>query len=128
MLGALRSLGVRVVLGGSNTGQSSLADLMSLQFDRFKMERDLVAAIDNAPNALSIIRAFAMLGRELGVETTADGIETMQQLRVAREAGFDDVQGALMSPPLPASAVRQMLQRAFDQMDETPFEARQAAG
>jgi diguanylate cyclase (GGDEF)-like protein len=128
MLGALRSLGVRVVLGGSGTGQSSLGDLLSLQFDRLKLERNLVAAIDNAPNALTIVRAFAALGRELGVETTADGIETMAQLRAVHDAGFSDVQGTLMARPMTAHAMREMLREAFDRMDETPLLSMQASG
>ena len=128
MLGALRSLGVRVVLGGSGTGQSSLGDMLSLPFDRLKLERNLVAAIDTGPNALTIVRAFAALGRELGVETTADGIETMAQLRAAHAAGFSEVQGTLMARPMPADAVRQMLQQAFDRMDELPYRSMQASG
>lgn len=128
MLGALRSLGVRVVLGGSGTGQSSLGDLLSLQFDRLKLERNLVAAIDTTPNALTIVRAFAALGRELGVATTADGIETMAQLRAAHAAGFDEVQGTLMARPMPAGAVRQMLQQAFDRMEQLPYQSMQATG
>jgi len=126
MLGALRSLGVRLVLGGSGTGQSSLGDLLSLQFDRLKLERNLISAIDTAPTALTIVRAFAALGRELGVETTADGIETMAQLRAAHEAGFSDVQGPLLARPMSTEAMRQMLQQAFDQMEETPYLSMQA--
>jgi diguanylate cyclase (GGDEF)-like protein len=128
MLGALRSLGVRVVLGGSGSGQAALGDLLSLQFDRLKLERNLVAAIDNAPNAMTLVRAFAALGRELGVETTADGIETAAQLRAAHEAGISDVQGALMARPMPAPAMREMLRQAFDRMDEAPLLPMQASG
>ena len=127
-LGALRSLGVRVVLGGSGTGQSSLSDLLSLQFDRLKLERGLLSAIDSIPNATTIVRAFAALGRELGVDTTADGIETMAQLRAAHGAGFTDVQGSLMARPMSAQAVREMLQSAFDRMDEPPLMSMQASG
>ena len=127
-LGALRSLGVRVVLGGSGPGQSSLGDLLSLQFDRLKLERSMMSALDETPNALTIVRAFAALGRELGVATTADGIETASQLRAAHAAGFDDVQGALMAHPMPADTVRQMLQQAFDRMDAAPYQPMQSAG
>ena len=119
---------MRVVLGGAGTGQASLSDLLNLQFDRLKLERGIVAAIESTPSALTVVRAFAALGRELGVETTADGIETMAQLRAAHAAGFSDVQGGLMAHPMPAEDMREILQQAFDQMDETPMLAMQASG
>ncbi len=128
MLGALRSLGVRVVLGGAGTGQASLSDLLNLPFDRLKLERGIVAAVESAPSALTVVRAFAALGRELGVETTADGVETMAQLRAAHAAGFSDVQGGLMASPMPAEDMREILRQAFDQMDETPMPAMLASG
>ncbi len=127
ILGALRSLGVRVALGGTDTGQTSLCDLMSLPFNRLKLERNLIAAIDSNANATALVRAFAALGQQLGVETAADGVETMAHLRAVHAAGFDDVQGPLMARPMPVEAVRELLQQSFDRMDETPFHPMQAS-
>ena len=58
-----------------------------------------------------IIRAIAGLGASLGIETTAEGIETAEQLEIVRRAGCTEMQGYLVSPPRPASEVPELIAR-----------------
>jgi diguanylate cyclase (GGDEF)-like protein/PAS domain S-box-containing protein len=96
----LRDLGVRIALDDFGTGYSSLNYLRSFPFDKLKIDRCFIAGIaEGNEESLAIVRAVAKLGRSLGIETTAEGIETRQQLQLARKEGFTEGQGFWLSVP-----------------------------
>ncbi len=80
-------------------GYSSLSYLRSFPFDKIKIDRSFIADIDSNRDNAAIVRAMADLGASLRIETTAEGVETPEQLAVARNCGCTQVQGYLVSPP-----------------------------
>jgi diguanylate cyclase (GGDEF)-like protein len=103
MLHQLRGLGIRIAMDDFGTGYSSLNYLRSFPFDRIKIDRCFTTDVDRDRGDGAIIQAIATLGASLGVETIAEGIETIDQLELVRRAGCTEVQGYLISRPRPAA-------------------------
>lgn len=91
------------------TGYSSLSYLRSFPFDKIKIDRSFVRELASRGDAIAIVRAVTGLGRSLGVPTTAEGVETREQLALLRQEGCNEVQGYLFGPPRPAAEVEKML-------------------
>lgn len=108
ILHALRKMGVRIALDDFGTGYSSLSYLSSFPFDKIKIDRSFVSELSDNPETEAIVRAVAQLGRELGMTTTAEGVETEAQLDLVRSLGCVEMQGYLFSPPLPQSAISRL--------------------
>jgi diguanylate cyclase (GGDEF)-like protein len=105
----LRTLGVRIALDDFGTGYSSLSYLRSFPFDKIKIDRCFVADLsDTDEDALAILRAVAGLGLSLGIATTAEGVETNEQLQKVREEGCTEMQGYLFSPPRPIEEIARL--------------------
>jgi diguanylate cyclase (GGDEF)-like protein len=100
----LRELGVRIALDDFGTGYSSLSHLQSFPFDRIKIDRSFIKDIEGA-GSLNIVRAVAALAKGLGMETTAEGVETQQQLDAVKLEGCTEMQGFLFSRALPAHEI-----------------------
>ncbi|WP_439407322.1 PAS-domain containing protein [Bradyrhizobium sp. DASA03076] len=105
MLHQLRALGVRVSLDDFGVGYSSLSYLRKFPFDRIKIDRSFVGTLGESPESVAIVRTIASLGSVLGVETTAEGVETIEQLDFVRECGCTAVQGYYFGKPCPAAEV-----------------------
>ncbi len=101
ILDRLKGLGIRLALDDFGTGYSSLGYLQSFPFDRVKIDRRFVAKLGRSAEALAIVRAVVDLARGLGMATTAEGVETREQLALLRQAGCDEVQGFLTGRPAP---------------------------
>ena len=97
----LRELGVRVSMDDFGTGYSSLSYLRSFPFDKIKIDRSFVKDLASKPDGEAIIRAIAGLGKSLGMTTVAEGVETAEQMQRIRLEGCTDVQGYLISRPVP---------------------------
>ncbi len=111
----LRAIGVRISMDDFGTGFSSLSYLRSFPFDKIKIDqsfiRDLTAAKGSGGNAEAIVRAIAGLGSNLGMRTTAEGVETQEQLDRVRREGCTEVQGYLLSRPAPAGDVSELIRK-----------------
>jgi EAL domain-containing protein (putative c-di-GMP-specific phosphodiesterase class I) len=105
----LRAQGVRISLDDFGTGYSSLSYLRSFPFDKIKIDRSFVQELASRDDSMAIVRAVAGLGRSLGIVTTAEGVETEEQLELLRREGCTQAQGYLFSPPRPAAEVESML-------------------
>jgi diguanylate cyclase (GGDEF)-like protein len=105
----LQLLGVRISMDDFGTGYSSLSYLRSFPFDKIKIDQSFVRDIVEKPDAIGIIRAIAGLGRSMGMTTTAEGVETQQQLDQMREEGCTEVQGYFYSRPVPADNIAELL-------------------
>jgi predicted signal transduction protein with EAL and GGDEF domain len=105
----LRALGVRISMDDFGTGYSSLSYLRSFPFDKIKIDRSFMRDLTTKGDSLAIIKAVIGLGHSLGMSTTAEGVETEEQLRAVREQGCNEVQGYYFSPPLSPQAVLTML-------------------
>jgi diguanylate cyclase (GGDEF)-like protein len=108
---ALRDLGVGLVLDDFGTGYASLSQLARFHFDKIKIDRSFISSPDAAAEHAAIVRAIAALGISLGVPTTAEGVETVQQLDRVRENGCTSVQGYYYSKPVPAGDIASLLAR-----------------
>ncbi|MEX0852296.1 MAG: EAL domain-containing protein [Bauldia sp.] len=108
----LRGLGVRVSMDDFGTGYSSLSYLRSFPFDKVKIDQSFVRDLASGEGGRAIVSAVIGLGRSLGMSTTAEGVETEDQLDLVRDQGCTEVQGFLLSPPLPASAVDKLFAKA----------------
>ncbi len=97
----LRALGVRTSLDDFGTGYSSLGYLYSFAFDEVKLDRSFVEGLSHNPRAEAVCRAVLDLGRALGMQVCAEGIETPPQLAFLREAGCNLLQGYLLGRPRP---------------------------
>jgi diguanylate cyclase (GGDEF)-like protein/PAS domain S-box-containing protein len=103
MLHQLRGLGVRIAMDDFGTGYSSLSYLRSFPFDKIKVDRSFLSDTTSNGESEAILRAIAELGATLGIVTTAEGIETTEQLELVRRAGCTEGQGYLISRPRPIS-------------------------
>jgi EAL domain-containing protein (putative c-di-GMP-specific phosphodiesterase class I) len=106
----LRRLGVRIAMDDFGTGYSSLSYLRSFPFDRIKIDRAFVQDLGRKPDCIAIFETIVGLGRGLGIATTAEGVETPEQLRIVADLGCSEVQGFLLGAPGPASRVPELLQ------------------
>ena len=105
MLYQLRELGVRIAMDDFGTGYSSLSYLQSFPFDKIKIDRSFVKDIADGAGSLNIVRAVAALANGLGMATTAEGVETQEQLDTVQSEGCTEMQGFLLSKPLPAHEI-----------------------
>jgi diguanylate cyclase (GGDEF)-like protein len=110
VLHALRRLGVRIAMDDFGTGYSSLSYLRSFPLDKLKIDQCFVRDLGTTDGARFIVRTIISLARSLGMTTTAEGVETEEQLAWLRAEGCVEVQGYLFSLPRPASAVPGLLQ------------------
>lgn len=96
----LRSLGINLVLDDFGTGYSSLGYLRRASFSTIKIDRSFVkSATRGSTESLAIIRAIVSMAEELGMKTTAEGIENIREMDVMRELGCTQLQGYLFSRP-----------------------------
>jgi diguanylate cyclase (GGDEF)-like protein len=110
VLEQLRSLGVRVVMDDFGTGYSSLGYLRDFQFDKIKIDQSFVRDVSRTNASFAIIQAITELGRKFGISTTAEGVETQEQLQLVLREGCTEAQGWIFSQPLPATKVGQLIE------------------
>jgi EAL domain-containing protein (putative c-di-GMP-specific phosphodiesterase class I) len=101
----LRALGVLMALDDFGTGFSSLSYLQRFPFDKVKIDRTFILDLEHRPQSLTIVRAMVELCHALGMDTTAEGVETEAQFQAVQLQGCHFAQGYLISPPVPASAL-----------------------
>ncbi|MGO3929838.1 putative bifunctional diguanylate cyclase/phosphodiesterase [Rhodopseudomonas pseudopalustris] len=101
----LRALGVSVALDDFGTGYSSLSYLTRFPFDQIKIDKFFSMNLIDRRDCAAIVSSVITLARGLGISTVAEGVETVRQFELLREAGVDYFQGYLFGPPVPASAL-----------------------
>lgn len=102
MLGRLRALGVQVALDDFGTGYSSLALLRDLPIDMLKIDRSFIASMTESSRDHRLVRAIIGIAGDLGMRTTAEGVETPAQHQALLDLGCTRAQGWLFGRPLPA--------------------------
>ncbi len=117
LLAEIHALGVSLSIDDFGTGYSSLSRIGQFPFDRLKIDRSFIRGLGAARRPGTgrdpawMIRAIAALGAGLGVSTVAEGVETPAQARLVREAGATEMQGYLVSRPVPEDAVPALIAR-----------------
>ncbi|WP_409329787.1 putative bifunctional diguanylate cyclase/phosphodiesterase [Trujillonella humicola] len=107
---ALRLMGVHVALDDFGTGHSSLHHLGALPIDVLKLDRDFVARVDRDPRSRALCESVIAIGRALGLDVVAEGVETPAQLGVLRGLGCGFAQGFLLSRPLRLTQLTALLE------------------
>jgi diguanylate cyclase (GGDEF)-like protein len=111
----LRELGIRISMDDFGTGYSSLSYLRSFPFDKIKIDRCFISGLGENSEADAIVHAVADLAESLSMTTTAEGVETVEQLAALRRLGCTDVQGFLYSPPVPVKELAKFLAKETGQ-------------
>ena len=114
-LHAIRDLGVRISMDDFGTGYSSLSYLRSFPFDKIKIDRSFIRDLGTQGSG-AIVRAMLGLGKTLGMQVMAEGVETEQQLAWLRNEGCSEAQGYLFGTPKSASSVPQLLMNSYTQL------------
>lgn len=109
VLHQLRDLGIKIAMDDFGTGYSSLGYLRSFPFDKIKIDQSFIRDLPTKQDSVAIIRAVVGLSSSLGITTTAEGVETKEQLASVTAEGCNEVQGYLFSRPQPAAEVQRIL-------------------
>ncbi|MFA5958470.1 EAL domain-containing protein [Hyphomicrobium sp.] len=102
-------LGVEIAMDDFGTGYSSLSSLTKVPFQKIKIDRSFVRDLAVSMEARAILATIVDLARTLGMRTTAEGVETNEQLDIVKEYGCTLVQGFLFNRPEPADVIRKIL-------------------
>ncbi len=111
VLHQLRDLGIRIAMDDFGTGYSSLGYLRRFPFDKIKIDQSFIQDLPNREESLAIVRAVVGLGSSLGITTTAEGVETQEQLTSLSSEGCTEFQGFLFSEPRPADEMPEIFRR-----------------
>jgi diguanylate cyclase (GGDEF)-like protein/PAS domain S-box-containing protein len=101
----LKNFGITIVLDDFGTGYSSLSQLVMFPFDKIKIDKSFTQNLTKRADCAAIISATLTLAQSLSIETTAEGVETIEQSRLLRLAGVTSLQGYLFKRPVPASEI-----------------------
>ena len=108
-LGLLKRLGVRLAIDDFGTGYSSLAYLHQFPIDILKIDRSFVSGVAHSNEAAALVHALVQLGKALGLEIIAEGIENQDQRQHLLEEEVDTGQGFLFARPLDVESVGKLL-------------------
>jgi diguanylate cyclase (GGDEF)-like protein len=111
ILNQLRALGIKIAMDDFGTGFSSLSYLRSFPLDKIKIDRSFVKDLGVSSGNEVIIRSIIEIAKTLNMTTTAEGVETRQQLIQLRDLGCDDAQGYFLSKPLAIDQLRDFIAR-----------------
>jgi diguanylate cyclase (GGDEF)-like protein len=109
ILHQLRNLGIRIVMDDFGTGYSSLGYLRSFPFDKIKIDQSFIQDLPAKQDSVAIVRAVVGLSSSLGITTTAEGVETEEQLASLTAEGCNEFQGFLFSLPKTAADIARLL-------------------
>jgi diguanylate cyclase (GGDEF)-like protein len=115
-LHGLRQIGVRIALDDFGTGYSSLSYLRSFPFDKLKIDQSFVREMATRQDCWLIVKAVTDLASQLGITTTAEGVETVEQLERIRQAGCAEAQGYYFDRPQPRTAIRRWFAQHLEEV------------
>lgn len=110
LIGELRRLGVRTIIDNFGTGYASLSYLKNLPVDGIKIDRAFVQDLPADRGNAAIVQAITTMAAKLGLQAMAEGVETAAELRGLRSLDCDQVQGTLISEPLPFAQLKEFLE------------------
>lgn len=126
----LKTLGVRIAMDDFGTGYSSLSTLQSFPFDKLKIDRSFTQKLDSSEQSAMIVRAVIGLARNLKIPVLAEGVESVKHIDFLKSENCDEMQGFLISHPLPEAAIQGFmdeLDKAKDTAVETPAQTAMAS-
>lgn len=116
ILNGLKAIGVNIAMDDFGTGYSSLGYLNSFPFDKIKIDRSFISSLNEQDKSKAIVRSVISLGESLNMITTAEGVETTEQVAFLIEEGCQQVQGFFFGRPRPAKELTEFLRnwKGFD--------------
>jgi diguanylate cyclase (GGDEF)-like protein/PAS domain S-box-containing protein len=111
VLRRIKATGARIWLDDLGTGQSSLRHLKRWPLDRIKIDHSFVREVPDDPSDAAIVSAVIAMAHALGLKVIAEGVETQPQLEFLRQQDCEEVQGHLVSRPLPPEGISELLRR-----------------
>ena len=108
-LRAIKELGVRIAVDDFGTGYSSLAYLQQFPVDCLKIDRSFTNAITTSPESKALIGTLVQLGKDLGLRTLAEGVETTGEMDHLRDEHVNEAQGFLLARPLDPETLESQL-------------------
>ena len=117
---ALKRTGVRIAIDDFGTGYSSLAYLQQFPVDTLKIDRSFISSMAKSPESGALIRTLVQLGKTLGLETLAEGIEETEQYSQLEREHCDSGQGFLYARPLEVEALEEFLSHQFERLRTNP--------
>jgi diguanylate cyclase (GGDEF)-like protein len=116
-LQAIKDLGVRIAIDDFGTGYSSLGYLRQFPVDCIKIDKSFTNAISTSSESKALVRTFVQLGKDLGLKTLAEGVETTGEMDMLQSGHVDEAQGFLMARPLDADALETQILAPLRAMD-----------
>jgi len=107
----LRELGIRVAIDDFGTGYSSLSSLINFPFDKIKIDRSFVHNLLSKSDSRAIIQAVVQLANSLGLQTTAEGVESQGEVDYLKRVGCTEAQGYLFGKAVPPKDINSLLNR-----------------
>ncbi|MCW9024126.1 MAG: EAL domain-containing protein [Gammaproteobacteria bacterium] len=121
VLNTIKQLGIKLALDDFGTGYSSLSYLRRFPFDKLKIDRSFIKDITNKPEDAAITHTIGEMAHSLKMTVIAEGVETELQATYLRRSACDEIQGYLISKPVPAAEFMRLLQHPvqyFDHIEE----------
>jgi EAL domain-containing protein (putative c-di-GMP-specific phosphodiesterase class I) len=103
LMAELHRMGVRLSIDDFGTGYSSLSTLRKLPLDEIKIDKSFVMGLEDSSDDATIVRSVADLGRNLGLDVVAEGVENQRIWRILRQMGCTQIQGYYLTRPIPAA-------------------------
>jgi diguanylate cyclase (GGDEF)-like protein/PAS domain S-box-containing protein len=126
MISSLKAIGLKLALDDFGTGYSSLSYLQRVPFDKIKIDRSFVTgATDPASRNAALIRAMVGLASDLKMQTTAEGVETQDELLLVRKLGCSLVQGYIFGKPMPADEAIELANKGAATLPSAPYPPRE---
>ena len=126
MIAALKKIGLKLALDDFGTGYSSLSYLQRVPFDKIKIDRSFVSgASDPESRNAALIRAMVGLASDLKMQTTAEGVETPEELQLVRDLGCSLVQGYIFGKPMPPEEARELAAKGSAALPAAPYPPRE---
>jgi EAL domain-containing protein (putative c-di-GMP-specific phosphodiesterase class I) len=116
----IRMYGFNLSIDDFGTAYSSFTQLTKIPFSELKIERSFICGIESDKSKQAVVSACALLGRRLGLNVVAEGIETLSELSAVLEAGCNEIQGYLVSRPMPAMQALSWIRSLEDQRFTLP--------
>jgi EAL domain-containing protein (putative c-di-GMP-specific phosphodiesterase class I) len=126
MIAALKAIGLKLALDDFGTGYSSLSYLQRVPFDKIKIDRSFVTgASDQEGRNAALIRAMVGLASDLHMQTTAEGVETQEELTLVRDLGCSLVQGYIFGKPMPPEEALELAAKGSAALPAAPYPPRE---
>jgi diguanylate cyclase (GGDEF)-like protein/PAS domain S-box-containing protein len=126
MIQSLKAIGLKLALDDFGTGYSSLSYLQRVPFDKIKVDQSFVrGACDPQSRNAALIRAMVGLASDLQMQTTAEGVETQEELELIRNLGCSLIQGYIFGKPMPPEEARELAAKGAVDKPEAPYPPRE---